>query len=709
MDPLAYQYTIGGLVFAVGLIYAARQGYVGLSGPGLRNLLILVGGLVFYIALQGYLQYAHMETVDPVAHRGDVARRSTLGTPTDYAVMAGYFLTILAVGTYFGRRQKTIRDFFFGGQRFSWWLIAFSLVATLIGSYSFVKYSRVAYEYGLSSSQSYLNDWIWLPLLVFGWLPIFYFSRLTSVPEYFQRRFGPNVRLCATILILLYLVGYVGVNLYTMGTALNILLGWKVYTAAAIVACVSAVYVTLGGQTSVIMTDLFQGVMLLAAGLLILGLGVAYLGGFDAFWHHLPRPHRLAFANFNRDPSFSGVGIFWQDAMANSAMFYFLNQGILMRFLAAKSAAEARKAALFVVLVFMPIAAGVVAAGGWVARALVHAGALPEVEPREAFFVAAEFLSRPGLFGLIVAALTAALMSTVDTLITAVSAIVVNDVYRPYLRPQAGERELLRVARISALAVTALGIALVPLYMGFKSIYAAHAAFTAAATPPLVVTLLLSVFWRRFTHTAALWTLIGGTAAVAFSFLVPEVIAPFAHGVPVGQRGPGWLGGFQQYKFMRALYGLAASGGIAVAVTLLTRPEPFERHRGLVWGTVADALRRYKGSPGSERPVTRCRAMTRLMGIDLPASPSGLPTVRISRALADAIKARPGDLLYVCDTRWWLGGLHSTHAIVADVAQAQPSGPSSHRVLLIEMGPQAHASVVRRRRSTCPVLVERLY
>ncbi|MHC4611096.1 MAG: hypothetical protein ACYS7M_12200 [Planctomycetota bacterium] len=175
MDPLAYQYTIGGLVFAVGLIYAARQGYVGLSGPGLRNLLILVGGLVFYIALQGYLQYAHMETVDPVAHRGDVARRSTLGTPTDYAVMAGYFLTILAVGTYFGRRQKTIRDFFFGGQRFSWWLIAFSLVATLIGSYSFVKYSRVAYEYGLSSSQSYLNDWIWLPLLVFGWLPIFYF------------------------------------------------------------------------------------------------------------------------------------------------------------------------------------------------------------------------------------------------------------------------------------------------------------------------------------------------------------------------------------------------------------------------------------------------------------------------------------------------------------------------------------------------------
>ena len=490
MDALVYQYVVGGLVFVVGLIYAARQGYVGLSGRGLRNLLLLVGGLAFYVALQGYLQYAPMQEAEPVTNVAEAEGKRTLGTPVDYGIMVAYFLAILAVGTWFGRRQKTIKDFFFGGQRFSWWLIAFSMIATLIGSYSFVKYSRVAYEYGLSSSQSYLNDWFWMPLLVFGWLPIFYFSRLTSVPEYFERRFGPSVRLCATVLILLYLIGYVGVNLFTMGTALNILLDLNVLTAAVLVACVSAVYVTFGGQTSVIMTDLFQGVMLLTVGLLLLGLGIAHLGGFEAFWQHLPRGHRLAFANFNRDPSFSGVGIFWQDAMANSAMFYFLNQGILMRFLAAKSAREGRKAAVFVVLVFMPLAACVVASGGWVARSLVHAGVLPELEPKEAFFVAAEFLSRPGLFGLIVAALTAALMSTVDTLITAVSAIVVNDVYVPYVRPQAGERELLRVARISAIGVTLLGIVLVPVYMGFKSIYSAHGAFTAAIMSLLMLVVL---------------------------------------------------------------------------------------------------------------------------------------------------------------------------------------------------------------------------
>src|SRR5690554_6436904 len=100
-------------------------------------------------------------------------------------------------------------------------------------------------------------------------------------------------------------------------------------------------------------------------------------------------------------------------------------------------------------LVMMPLTAVVVSSGGWVARALVHAGALPDMPAKQAFFVAAEFLSMPGVFGLVLAALTAALMSTVDTLITAVAAIVVNDVYKPYIKPHATEKRLLVVARVS--------------------------------------------------------------------------------------------------------------------------------------------------------------------------------------------------------------------------------------------------------------------
>ena len=150
-----------------------------------------------------------------------------------------------------------------------------------------MKYSKVAFGYGLASSQTYLNDWFWLPLMLFGWLPILYFSRITSIPEYFERRFDARTRKLVTWLLLVYLVGYVGVNLFTMGKALNHLLGWDIWPAAAMVASISAVYVTMGGQTSVIMTDLFQGVMLLATGAVILWLGADYLGGADLLWDHL--------------------------------------------------------------------------------------------------------------------------------------------------------------------------------------------------------------------------------------------------------------------------------------------------------------------------------------------------------------------------------------------------------------------------------------
>ncbi|RMF84512.1 MAG: hypothetical protein D6744_02985 [Planctomycetota bacterium] len=701
MDPFVYQYAVGGAVFFVGVLLAARQGYVGLRGRPAARLAVVLGGFAGFALLQGWLQYAPMQTAEPVAFDGRFQRENVLGTPLDYTIVAAYFLVILAIGAWFGRGRLSTREFFFGGQRFRWWLIALSLVATTVGSYSFVKYGQAGFAYGLSSSQTYLNDWFWMPLLMFGWLPILYFSRVTSIPEYFERRFGRDVRLWSAAMILLYLVGYVGVNLYTMGVVLNKLLGWEIIWSAIIVAGISAIYVTMGGQTSVIMTDLFQGVMLLGVGLLLLALGVDHLGGFDMFWRHLPRSHRMAFPDFNANPSFSAVGIFWQDAIANSAFFYFLNQGMVMRFLAARSIHDARKAAVFMPLILMPIAACVVASGGWVARAFVHAGRLPAtLRADEAFYVAAEFLCAPGVFGLVIAALTAALMSTLDTLITAVAAIAVNDFYKPLLRRDATEQQQLRAARVCSLAVAILGIALVPVFATFKTIYAAHGAFTAAVTPPLVVTLLASVFWPRFTRTAAVWTLAGGMAAILLSIFAPSIIRPFAHGVPMGEAGDDLFAGMRQYKFMRALFGLAVSAVIAIAVTLLSRPEPLERRRGLVWGTVRDALMRLGVPGGRERPARRALAAVRYVDADGIEAQDGDPLVPVSAPLASMLEVAAGDLISIGDRRWWFGGLRSIAARVGAVT----NDPAPSVALTADLARRVGAS----NRADVRVLVERL-
>lgn len=645
-------------------------------------------------------------TITEEEYRKEISsiKRSKMGTNLDYGIMIGYFLAMLGIGTWFGRGQATTKDFFFGGQRFSWWMISFSLVATTIGSYSFVKYSKIAYKYGIASSQTYMNDWFWVPLLLFGWLPILYFSRIVSIPEYFEKRFGRPARRIATLILLAYLIGYVGVNLFTMGQALNILLGWDIFWAATAVASVSAAYVTFGGQTSVIMTDLFQGFMLLLTGLVLLVLGMSYLGGFDVFWDYLPRTHRLAFPAFNEaegiygDKSYPAVGIFWQDAMANSAMFYFLNQGMVMRLMAAKSITDSRKAVVSMLVVLMPIAALVVASGGWVGKSLAGAGVLPEMEPDTAFFVAAEFLAVPGVFGLIMAALTAALMSTVDTLVTAVSAIVVNDLYKP-LKPQATESELLRMARISALSVSVLGVLLVPIFMEFDSIYAAHGAFTAAITPPLVVTLLFGVFWKRFTPVAALCTMVGGSIIIFGSIVYPDMIEPFAQGVGK-KEASGFLAGKSQYKFMRAFFGILCCGGIAIVSTYLSKPRDEKEIQGFVWGTISSAIAFYKGSKGNESESLTFTVSAQKGASNEIFGAGQLPAVRVSKSLATKLEAKEKDLVYISDTRWWLGGLRSAHAIIEEITDQDDE--------CIALSDQLHTLLLKRK-ETGSISVQRLY
>jgi SSS family solute:Na+ symporter len=587
-----------------------------------------------------------------------------IGTPLDLAIMIMYFVAVVGFGVYFGKYSSTTKDFYFGGQRFAWWLIAFSGIATTVGSYSFIKYSSAGYKYGLSSTQTYLNDWYWMPILLFLWLPVIYFNRIQSIPEYFEKRFGRPARIAAIVFILLYLITYVGINLLTLGTALHTLLGWPVVAGAAVAALTVTAYVMAGGQTSVIMTDLVQGVTLLVVGLGVFFIGVAHLGGFINFWTLLPESHRYLFSEFNRPDNFSFIGIYAQDGLANTGAFVLMNQGMIMRFLAIRSVNDARKMAMFWILILYPLAAITVSGGGWIAKALIEDGQMQFGDgqgPDDAFILAADFLLMPGIFGFVLAALMAALMSSADTLISAVSAVFVNDIYRPYIKPRATDKHYLRIARVTSLVVAGIGLVLVPVYNNFDTIYQAHAFITASIPPPVVTAILLGLLWKRFNLYGAMAALVGGGLLTALTIFPPFdelLLGPLAFGMGEGS-----------YKFIRAIYGCIVSGVLGVVVAGLTRPQPFEKIRGLITGTQLDAMRYFKGSEINRRPgqtvyaVVQTNADLTLPEQDVNYTPDEMDheEVRLSRAAMETLAAEEGDLLYVCDRRWWFGGLRSIH------------------------------------------------
>ncbi len=573
---------------------------------------------------------------------------AVVGTSLDIWVVIVYFILIFGFGAIFARFTRSTKDFFFGGQRFSWWLITFSCVASVVGSYSFIKYSAAGFRYGMSSSMAYLNDWIVMSFLLLGWLPIIYFSRVGSVPDYFRRRFDERTAIMATIIVLVYMIGYIGINLYTMGVALNALLGVDVFLSALVVAAICAVYVTLGGQTSVIMTDLIQGIILLIAGFVLFFLGLKVLGGWESFWSALPLPHKLPFASFNQPKEFHFVGIFWQDGVANTFALYMMNQGFILRFLSLKSVEEIKKTFLALIVVLMPLAAFAVSNAGWLGRAMQTQGFLPaDVNPEQIFVQVAGKACLPGVFGFVMAALTAALMSTVDTLINAVSAIAVNDLYKPHIMKNASDKHYLFMARIISMSSALLGIALVPVFASFRSIYLAHGSFTASITPPMVITILLGAYWKRFTSAAAFWTLLGGSLLVGMSIIWPVLVTPFSQGVDPA-------GGFQ---YTRALYGLAGSLVVALLVSLFSKVYPLAKIEGLVVGSLNKAKEKFKGGQINESGGKKARV--RLV------VEKGMEEFSISPETARRLSANVGDMVYLSDARPWLGGLRSVHAKIA--------------------------------------------
>jgi SSS family solute:Na+ symporter len=593
-------------------------------------------------------------------------------------IVVGYFILITAFGTYFSRFSRDINDFFFSGQRFAWWLAAASMVATGIGSYSYLKYSEQGFLTGTSSTMTYMNDWFIVPFFMFGWLPIIYFARVRSIPEYFERRFNRTARYIAVCIILAYMFFYIGYNLFTIGVALEGMFGLPLLYSVPIVAFFLGAYVTFGGQTAVIFTDLFQGIMLYIAGGLAIMAGIAALGGFGEWWAYLPESHRLPFVHLTDDPKFNTAGLFWGEALAGSIAFSFMNQGFIMRYLAIKSVHDGRKAALFNVIVTLPFSAIIVGAVGWIAKSLivkqaVVGGALEGLDPvhientfHTFIVVTWETLHQNSwLFGFVIAALTAALMSTIDTLINACAAIGIYDIYKPLIKPDADDKHYLKAARWASVTATVIGVLLVVWFAQQKgSLMQIHYKGIMVIIPSIVTTIFLGVFWKRFTAPAACISMLVGAVFTLLTNWYPDWIDPLSRFVC----GPD----NDIYIYMRAMFGMAVTGVVGVVITFITQPRAASEIAGLTVDTIDDGMEKYKGGKPNHAVGKKVKNLPVVIDESIPAG-----MISISSSAMETLKANEGDMIYLADNRWYLGGLRSEH-----VKTTEPHQRDDNAVLL---------------------------
>jgi SSS family solute:Na+ symporter len=372
----------------------------------------------------------------------------------DILVVAVYFILIAAIGIYVSRGQNTTAKFFVAGQSIPGWVVAFTLMGTIIGTGTFVGHPGTSYQKGLIL----LFPHLLLPivLLFVAKVIVPFYRRVVhmSAYEYIGKRFGLGGRLYTSFGFLADRTFDIGVTLVTTAIAVNVLTGWELRTVIVGVTLFTAAYTMLGGIKAVVWTDVAQGTILILGGTFLLGrlLFAPEAGAPFAVVGEAWRGGRLSFGSWEFswrslfDTQTTTAWLFLITYMVQWSRRYITDQHLVQRYLIARTDAEASKATFTGALICVPVFFTFMFIGsclyGFFALAKVPG---PELGDNVMPFFMSHYLPT-GLLGLVVAAILAAAMSTTSSDLNSVATVATTDYFAIFF-PKASDKARLLFGR----------------------------------------------------------------------------------------------------------------------------------------------------------------------------------------------------------------------------------------------------------------------
>ena len=470
----------------------------------------------------------------------------------DWGVLALYFLCVAIVGLIcFLRERRALQqsggssgqdEFFLAGRSMGWLPIGLSLFVSNIGSEHLVGLSGSAAGGGMAVAIYELTAS--LDVLVLGWVfvPIYLRSGISTLPEYLERRYSRRLRSAFSVVTLficacqppsrhmspamhqqamrrilhrlkhpLYVVADIftklSVSVFSGATILSVLFGMPKLVSASGLVVLTAVYTAMGGLSAVIMTDMAQAAVLIVGAICITSTALSAAGGmhqlrssppegmgaeaWEEFFHlYRPPDH----------PHLPTLGIALGQTVAG--LWYFcLDQAIVQRVLAARTIDDARGATLLCgFLKMLPMF--IMVLPGVAARKLY--GDSLAIDTNQALPMMMARLLPKGMLGLMLAATVAACMSSLDSVFTASASLICLDLYKPYFRPQASEREFVLVGRLSCVVLALLTLLWMPVIeLLSDQIFLYIQSISNYLAPPVVAVYFGGVLWKGATAEGA--------------------------------------------------------------------------------------------------------------------------------------------------------------------------------------------------------------
>lgn len=463
----------------------------------------------------------------------------------DYIVLILYAIVILGTGLWVSRNKKghtkTSEDYFLAGRSLPWWAIGASLIAANISAEQFIGMSGQGFGIGLAiASYEWMSA---ITLIIVGkfFLPVFLKQELYTIPDFVKKRYSVELK---TILAVFWISLFTFVNLTTVlllgSLALNTILGGDssttFYYCMFGLALFAAAYSLWGGLSAVAWTDVIQVALLVIGGLITTYLALSNVtdGNFIAGAQHIinkaPEKFHLILSKdhplYNELP---GLAVLAGGMWVANLYYWGFNQYIIQRALAAKSIKEAQKGIAFagflkLIIPLIVVIPGIIAYVLYIqpegTTIIGSANELTVANPFQANDNAYPWLIKTfiptGLKGLILAALAAAIVSSLASMMNSISTIFTMDIYKQYKKKEVSEKHLVNVGRLSAGIALVIAIILSQSLQSTRGVFNVIQEYTGLVSPGILAIFMLGLFWKKATNRSALFA---AFASIIIAFL----------------------------------------------------------------------------------------------------------------------------------------------------------------------------------------------
>lgn len=437
----------------------------------------------------------------------------------DWLFIILYLLVIGAVSIWSIRKSKASpSDYFLANRNLGWFVIGASILASNVGSEHIVGLAGTAAQSGVVMGHYELHSWI---ILLLGWVfvPFYMRSMVYTMPEFLERRFNPQSRILLSIIQLLsYIITKASVTIFAAATVITIFFpGVDFWTAAIILVIITGVYTIFGGLHAVMYTEAIQAIVLLLGSTVLMFYGLKEVGGWDGLMTSIPKSKLNMFPALS-DPNFPWLGILFASPIVG-IWYWCTDQHIVQRCLAARDEKQARRGTIFAAyLKLMPFFIFMIP--GLIAYSLHEQGKLVLDDPNQAFPTLVRELLPVGLRGLLAGGLLAALMSSLASVYNACATLFTMDIYQK-IKPEADNKTLVRVGRITTAVVVILGMIWIPLMSKISGVlYQYLQSVQSYLAPPIAAVFLLGVYSKRINAKGAFSAMIIGFGLGIFRIIL---------------------------------------------------------------------------------------------------------------------------------------------------------------------------------------------